>query len=298
MGILKRIRSTPLPGPTYLLAVLASTLIVFTLQAIALFVLGKVLRDTPFPSHLVSILLLLALGAACFAALGLAITGLIRSLEGSSAIVNVIILPMAFLCGSFGPTRHYPRALRAIARRAAAEVPRRLDERDLPARAPDLGPAGIGRGPGRVGRRRPARRGAEVPLGAARGLARRPKRAIRLSMQVEQAIVFPTTTEPAGLELRVNFGVFAGRDATAAELEELAKLLVPQVGEVSLVAEQRHEIADGTEVLLHQVRIEVPADRLPDDRGDRSELEDKLVATAEFWTRACVADRHAEVTEL
>jgi hypothetical protein len=117
-------------------------------------------------------------------------------------------------------------------------------------------------------------------------------------MQVEQAIVFPTTTEPPGLELRINFGVFAGRDATAAELEELAKLLVPQVGEVSLVSEQRHEIADGTEIVLHQVRVEIPDDRLPDDEAGRSELEDKLVATAEFWTRACVSDRGAELTEL
>lgn len=111
-------------------------------------------------------------------------------------------------------------------------------------------------------------------------------------------MVFPTTTEPPGLELRVNFGVFAGRDATAAELEELAKLLVPQVGEVSLVSEERHEIADGTEVVLHQVRIEVPPDRVPDEKHMRAELEDKLVATAEFWTRSCVADRHAEISEL
>ena len=117
-------------------------------------------------------------------------------------------------------------------------------------------------------------------------------------MQIEHAMVFPTTTEPPGLELRVNFGVFAGRDATAAELEELAKLLIPQVGEVSLVSEERHEIADGTEVVLHQVRIEVPSDRLPDDEVERTELQEKLVATAEFWTRSCVADRHAEITEL
>jgi hypothetical protein len=117
-------------------------------------------------------------------------------------------------------------------------------------------------------------------------------------MQIEHAMVFPTKTEPPGLELRVNFGVFAGRDATSAELEELARLLVPQVGEVAIVAEQRHEVADGTEVVLHQVRVEVAADRLPERRDERQALEEKLVATAEFWTRACVADRHAEITEL
>jgi ABC-2 type transport system permease protein len=113
-GILKRIRSTPLPAATYLVAVLVSTLIVFALQAAALFLLGKLLRDTPFPRHALSVFLLLALGAACFAALGLALCGLIRSLEGSSAVVNVIVLPMAFLSGSFGPTRDYPRPLRAV----------------------------------------------------------------------------------------------------------------------------------------------------------------------------------------
>lgn len=114
LGILKRIRSTPLPPATYLVAVLTSIMLVFALQAVSLFVLGKVLKSTPWPQNLVSLVLALALGAAVFAALGLALTGFIRSLEGSSAIVNVIVLPMAFLSGSFGPTRHYPQALRAI----------------------------------------------------------------------------------------------------------------------------------------------------------------------------------------
>jgi ABC-2 type transport system permease protein len=29
-------------------------------------------------------------------------------------VINVILLPTAFLSGSFGPTRHYPEALQAI----------------------------------------------------------------------------------------------------------------------------------------------------------------------------------------
>jgi len=53
-------------------------------------------------------------GSAAFAALGVAAASLIRSGEGSSAVVNFILLPMAFLTGSFGPTRHYPSFLRAI----------------------------------------------------------------------------------------------------------------------------------------------------------------------------------------
>jgi len=113
-GILKRIRGTPLPPATYLTAVLISIMIVYTLQAVSLFVLGHLLKSTPWPGHLVSLVLTLALGAAAFAALGLALTGFIRSLEGSSAVVNIIVLPLAFLSGSFGSTRHYPQVLRAI----------------------------------------------------------------------------------------------------------------------------------------------------------------------------------------
>ena len=114
LGILKRIRATPLPTPAYLAAVLASIMVVFALQAVSLFVLGKLLKSTPWPGHVFSLVLALALGAAAFAGLGVAITGFVRSLEGSSAVLNVIVLPMAFLSWSFGQRRHYPRALRAI----------------------------------------------------------------------------------------------------------------------------------------------------------------------------------------
>lgn len=113
-AILKRLRATPLPAATYVAALLVSTLVVFALQTIALFLLGRVLHGTPFPGALLSLILTIVLGAAAFAALGVAIASVIRSGEGSSAVVNFILLPMAFVTGSFGPTRHYPAFLRAI----------------------------------------------------------------------------------------------------------------------------------------------------------------------------------------
>ena len=113
-AILKRLRATPLPASTYIAALLASTLVVFVLQVIALFVLGRVLYSTPFPHAIGSLVLAIVLGSAVFAAIGVATASVIRSGEGSSAVVNFILLPMAFLTGSFGPTRHYPSFLRAI----------------------------------------------------------------------------------------------------------------------------------------------------------------------------------------
>jgi ABC-2 type transport system permease protein len=114
LGILKRLRATPLPATTYIAAMLASTLVIFVAQAVSLFVIGRVFYGTPFPSAVGSLVLAVILGAASFAGLGVATASLIRSAEGSSAVVNFILLPMAFLTGSFGPTRHYPAFLRAI----------------------------------------------------------------------------------------------------------------------------------------------------------------------------------------
>jgi ABC-2 type transport system permease protein len=113
-GILKRLRSTPLPPATYVGSLLVSTLIVFALQTAALFLLGRALYGTPFPTDAGSFIAAVVIGAAVFAALGAATASVIRSGEGSSAVVNFILLPMAFLTGSFGPTHHYPAFLRAI----------------------------------------------------------------------------------------------------------------------------------------------------------------------------------------
>jgi ABC-2 type transport system permease protein len=114
-GILKRLRATPLPPWAYLVAVLLSTLLTFTLQAVALLALGRVAFGAEMPRNMLGFAGAIVLGVACFAGLGVGGAALIRSAEGVSAVVNVVLLPMAFLSGSFGPTRHYPPVLQAIA---------------------------------------------------------------------------------------------------------------------------------------------------------------------------------------
>jgi hypothetical protein len=117
-------------------------------------------------------------------------------------------------------------------------------------------------------------------------------------MQVENAIAFAVDQEPAGLELRINFGVFAGRDATSAELEELGKLLVSEAGEISIVGEERHELSEDAEVVLRQVRVSVAPDNVPVDRAERRKFCERLVTLAEIWARQCIIERHAELTDI
>lgn len=117
-------------------------------------------------------------------------------------------------------------------------------------------------------------------------------------MQVEEAIAFAVEQEPAGLEIRINFGVFAGRDATTAELEELGRLLVPEAGEVSIVGEERHDLTEDVEVVVHQVRVAVPPEAVPGKAPERKAFSERLVTLAEIWARQCINERHAEITEL
>ncbi len=112
-----------------------------------------------------------------------------------------------------------------------------------------------------------------------------------------------TTTDPKiafcvrgqdgpALEVRINFGVFAGRDVTPAEIDDLARRLSYVIDDFAIVAEQRHEFASAVEASLHQVRIEVTRADEPE------ELRERLVTTAELWARGCIAERHADVAEL
>ena len=114
-GVLKRIRATPLPPWTYLVAVLVSTFITFLIEACVLIVLGRLLFSVAFPTRPLSLFLVLVIGAAAFAAMGLGLTGFIRSAEGSSAVVNFVYLPMAIISGTFFTPKDYPGFLRAIA---------------------------------------------------------------------------------------------------------------------------------------------------------------------------------------
>jgi ABC-2 type transport system permease protein len=114
-GILKRLRATPLPASTYLTAVLASIVFVFALESMLMIVIGRVGFDTPVPDRLVSLALVLLLGAGSFAALGIGLSGLVRSAEGASAVVNAIYLPVSFISGAFFSPESFPAFLEAIA---------------------------------------------------------------------------------------------------------------------------------------------------------------------------------------
>ena len=88
-------------------------------------------------------------------------------------------------------------------------------------------------------------------------------------------------------DIRVNFGMFAGREATRAEIDDLAKSLLDEVQEVTIVAEQRTIADREMEASVHQIRVEL---------HQSAETQRPLLIT-EQWAEACVAERHAEITD-
>ena len=98
-------------------------------------------------------------------------------------------------------------------------------------------------------------------------------------LDLNRVLAFAVEPSPPQCEVRVNFGVFAGRKVTSAEIDDL--------GRVVIVAEERHEMSTQTEMSVHQLRVELP------EGADT----DRVVVLAEHWAQSCIADRHAEINE-
>jgi hypothetical protein len=110
-------------------------------------------------------------------------------------------------------------------------------------------------------------------------------------MDTEPPIAFAIReTHPPGLEIRVNFGILAGRGATQAEIDTLGRDMLALVPDVTIVAEQHHAIGRGHEAVVHLVKVEPDVDETPDE-----DLAERLVDVASAWAEACAADRHTTV---
>ena len=94
--------------------------------------------------------------------------------------------------------------------------------------------------------------------------------------------------ERPALEVRVNFGVFAGRNATQAEIDDLAGVLNDVVDSFAVVAEERHEFGSEREAALRQIVIEVEPEFVGDDPDV---LGERIVARAEAWAHDSIRSR-------
>jgi hypothetical protein len=101
--------------------------------------------------------------------------------------------------------------------------------------------------------------------------------------------LFVREHDEPGIEVRVNFGVFAGRHATPAEIDELAAALRDFLPAFAIVSEERHEFGGAVEAAVHQVVVEVPQEHVA---GEADVVAEQIVLAANGWALECIASRH------
>jgi ABC-2 type transport system permease protein len=116
-GLLKRMRGTPLPGWAYVGGRVGSTVAVSAIMTVVMLVLG----DVAFGVHLraeaiPAVFLIVLLGAATFAALGIAAVSIIPNAEAAPVVANVLILPLTFISGIWYPMTNAPQWLLDVAK--------------------------------------------------------------------------------------------------------------------------------------------------------------------------------------
>jgi ABC-2 type transport system permease protein len=104
-GVLKRTNGTPLPATVYFGARVLHALLISVLLVAITVAFGRALYDAEVPTGatLARFLVMLAVGAGTFCALGFAVTAAIPNADAAAPIVNATILPLLFLSGIFIP---------------------------------------------------------------------------------------------------------------------------------------------------------------------------------------------------
>jgi ABC-2 type transport system permease protein len=103
-GLLKKVRATPIPAWAYLASLVLSCLARTAVLVAITLGCGAVLYHVQFPSHAaVALTVTIVVAAACFSALGAAITVIIPNEDAAPAVVQGIYLPLMFISGTFFP---------------------------------------------------------------------------------------------------------------------------------------------------------------------------------------------------
>ena len=108
-GILKRGRGTPLPSWVFFAGRVGNAIVISLLMLVIVPAIGRLLWDVQIPwEQLPAVLVTLAVGAASFCCLGIALSAAIPSEDAAPAITNVAVLPLYFLSGVFIPETEIP----------------------------------------------------------------------------------------------------------------------------------------------------------------------------------------------
>ena len=115
-GILKRIRSTPLPPAVFLAGRIGTSIAVAVLLVVLLLATGKVFYGVSLPTNtLLAGAVTVLVGAASLSCVAFAVTSFVPSEDAAAPIANVIMLPLMFISGIFIPNSEIPAGMQDVA---------------------------------------------------------------------------------------------------------------------------------------------------------------------------------------
>jgi ABC-2 type transport system permease protein len=115
-GVLKRMRGTPLPAWAFVAGKIGSAVLVAIAVSAVTLLVADVAFGVSIPARTApGLVLALAAGTACCAALGIGVTGLIRTADSAAAVTSALVLPLTFISGVWGEFDGLPAWLHHIA---------------------------------------------------------------------------------------------------------------------------------------------------------------------------------------
>ena len=109
--LLKRFMATPMRRSHYLLSFILSRLVFLILEVAALVGFGWLMFDVGVRGSWLTLAGITMLGAFAFAGLGLLVASRARTIEGVSGLMNLVMLPMWILSGTFFSYARFPDAM-------------------------------------------------------------------------------------------------------------------------------------------------------------------------------------------
>jgi ABC-2 type transport system permease protein len=113
-GILRRIRVTPFPLTSFILARVISQLLLAAMQAVILIGMAWAFFGLHLRGNPLVLLVAISAGAMAFLAIGFAISGIAPNTETAASYANLVTFPMLFLSGIFFSMENAPAWLRPI----------------------------------------------------------------------------------------------------------------------------------------------------------------------------------------
>lgn len=106
--LMKRLLASPMRRSQYLLSFIAARLVILGPEVVVLLGFAAVAFGVPVRGSILSLAVVVVLGAMCFAGMGLLTASRAQTVEAVSGLMNLVMLPMWVLSGVFFSSANFP----------------------------------------------------------------------------------------------------------------------------------------------------------------------------------------------